>query len=105
MASAMHFFVESEGIKFPDGTIFGAGCEYAYLISHGEDETDTFKIYQVIGKKYVRISDPMRYKDMKAWVNEQIEHYNSCGMKFWITDHSDPKMMKFKKQLLKAEDF
>ena len=105
MASSMHFFVESEGIRLPDGMVFGGGCDYAYLISHGEDETDTFKIYQVIGGKYVRISDPMRYKDMKSWVDEQIEHYNSCGMKFWIADHSDPKMMKYKKHLASAEDF
>lgn len=105
MASATHFFVESEGIKLPDGTIFGGGFNYAYLISHGEDETDTFKIYQVIGRKYVRISDPMRYREMKAWVDDQISHYNSCGMKLWIADHSDPKMMTYKKQLVTAEDF
>ena len=105
MTSTMHFFVESEGIRLPDGSVFGGGCNYAFLISHGEDETDTFRIYQVIGGKYVRISDPMRYSQMKTWVLDQIHHYNSCGMKFWIADHSDPKMMKFRKQLLTAEDF
>ena len=105
MASTMHFFVESEGIKLPDGTVFGGGYEYLYLISNGEDETDTFKIYQVIGGRYIRISDPMRYMDMKAWVIEQIKHYNSCGMKFWIANHSDPKMQTYRKQLIDPKDF
>lgn len=105
MTSTMHFFVESEGIELPDGTIFGGGCEHAYSISHGEDATDTFKIYQIIGGSYVRIADPMRYKEMKEWVIEQILYYNSNGMKFWITDNSNLKKSTYKKQLLKPEDF
>lgn len=105
MADSIHFFVESEGITLPDGTVFGGGCEYAYMITHKEDYTDTFRIYQVIGGRYVRVSDPMRYKAMKTWVDDQIDHYNSCGMKFYVADHNDPKLMKYRKQLLKSEDF
>lgn len=105
MTSTMHFFIESEGIRLPDGTIFGEGTEYTYMITHHEDETDTFKIYQVIGGKYFRISDPMRWTDMKAWVDAQIEHYRSCGMKFMVADHSDPRMQTYKKQLVSPKDF
>lgn len=105
MTSSMHFFVESEGITLPNGIVFGGGCEYKYLISHGECGMDAFKIYQVVDGKYIRISEPIRYKEMKAWVDEQIAHYNSCGMKLWLADHSDPKMQTYKKRLVDTKDF
>ena len=100
MMSTISFFVESAGIKLPDGTVFGGGIDLKYLITDGAKGSGTaypFVIYHVIGKDTIRIGDPKNYREMREWVHEQVAHYESCGMKLWVADHSDWGKAKYKK--------
>lgn len=77
------FFVESEGVKLPDGSVFGAGIEPMFeIVSRSEgDYLDVFRIYQCTGEHWMMICEPMRYREMREWVHSMVKHYDSCGMK------------------------
>ena len=98
MVSATNFFVESEGIKLPDGTVFGAGVTHEYDILKGENRPNAFTIYQYIGKQRIPVTgnENWTYHQMREWVHEQVRHYESCGMKFWMADCSDWSKAKVK---------
>jgi hypothetical protein len=89
MMTSISYFVKSEGIRLPDGTVWGGGVELKYSITHGEDFMDTFKIFEHIGKDRIRISDLMRYKEMKEWLMNTAKHYKNNGMELWAANHSD----------------
>ena len=99
MASATYFFVETEGIKLPDGTIFGAGIHLTYqIMGRAEgDYMDVFRIYYYTGKEFIRQCEPLRYREMRAWVHDQVKHYTSCGMKLWEANHSEWSKATYKK--------
>lgn len=99
MASSKYLFVETDGIKLTDGTVFGAGISLKYQITDGAigDYMDTFHIFYFSGNDRIRQCDPMRYKEMREWVHDQVKHYNSCGMKLWEADHSEWDKAKYKK--------
>lgn len=99
MTSATYLFVETEGIKLPDGSIYGAGIELKYQIKRGSDGDymDAFHIFYTIGARWMRMCNPMSYRKMRDWVHEQVKHYTGCGMKLWEADHSDWDKAKHKK--------
>ena len=97
MTSATYFFVESEGIRLPDGSVFGAGTDLMYQITHGESYVDSFKIYQFINGQRLPISNPMRYNEMKAWVHDIAKHYTDHGMKLWEASGSEWSKASYKK--------
>lgn len=105
MTSVICFFVESEGILLPDGSVFGAGVSHEYDVMKGENVVNLFTIYQYIGKKRVSITgnENWSYKQMREWVHEQARHYTSCGMRFWSTDRSD--WNKAKEKILVDENW
>lgn len=98
MATAMNFFVESEGIKLPDGSVFGAGVTHEYDVLRSENRPDAFTVYQYIGKERIPVTENTNwtYRQMREWVHEQVQHYESCGMKLWIADHSEWNKAKVK---------
>lgn len=91
MTTATYFFVESEGIKLPDGTVWGGGKELKFQIMRGESRPDMFTIYEYIGKHRVAKfnHDNLDYKAMKAFVTAELHYYESVGMKFWAANHSE----------------
>lgn len=99
MASALYLFVETDGVKLPDGTIFGAGVELKYqIMGRAEcDYKDAFHIFYFTGEEFIRQSEPLRYGEMRAWVHDQVKHYTSCGMKLWVTNHSEWDKATYKK--------
>ena len=90
--SSVSLFVESDGIRLPDGTVFGAGIEHKYDITHGDnggDYADVFRIYQIIDGQRISITDPLRYKEQRNWLRETAMHYRQNGMKLWKANNSD----------------
>lgn len=91
MATAMTFFVENDGIKLPDGTVWGGGITPVHQITDRAegDYLDVFHIYFWTGKQWIPESNPLRYREMRELVHSWVRHYDSCGMKLWQTDHSE----------------
>ena len=101
MASATTFFVETEGVKLPDGTVWGAGIKPVYQITGRAegDWMDVFHIYYHAGNTWNPQCDPLRYREMREFVHNLVRHYDSCGMKLWEANHSEWDKATWKKQV------
>lgn len=91
MVSSIYLFVESEGIKLPDGTVWGGGYELKYQITRSESRPDMFKIYEYIGTHRVAKfnSDNLEYKQMREFVHGEARYYETAGMNVWAANHSE----------------
>lgn len=98
MTSAMYFFIESEGIRLPDGTVFGAGITHEYDVLKGENRPDMFTAYQYIGKQRVSVFNGvnLNYRQMRTWVHDEVRYYEAHGMKLWMADRSEWDKAKVK---------
>lgn len=114
MASAMYLFVESEGLRLPDGTlytlpdgtVFGAGISLQYQIMDGENRPDMFTFYSFVGERRFPVDQRNHtWREMRDFLDQQIKHYNGCGMKLYIADHSEWSKATYKKLLSDISQF
>lgn len=91
MTTSTYFFVESAGVKLPDGSVWGGGIELKYQIMRGESRPDMFTIYEYIGHNRVAKfnHDNLDYKAMRCFVIEELHYYGSVDMKLWVANHSE----------------
>lgn len=88
MVNTLRYYVKSEGIKLPDGTIFGAETnEIIRVVS--ESGIRGFLVYEVFGNDVVNIfgdGSRVEWLKMKNAVNDRISYQISIGNKVYLDD-------------------
>lgn len=79
MACAMHYWVKSEGVKLPDGTVWGAETKEMLRVVDGD--VNRFRVYDVIGNNLVEKiqGGNLHWKDMRQQVFEFVNRQFSLG--------------------------
>ena len=85
------YYVKSEGIKLPDGTVWGAGTEERFRVV---DETGIpgFLVYEVFGKGVVNVfgsGNRVSWREMKKALDERFAHQISVGNKVLRCDGAE----------------
>lgn len=83
MINTVNYYVESKGIKLPDGTIFGAE-KIKKFKTVSETGIPGFLVYEVIGKSIVNMFGSgvrVSWKEMEKALNEEITYQISIGNK------------------------
>ena len=81
MINTTSYYVKSEGIKLPDGTVFGAGTTEAFRVVDEYGETG-FHVYEVFGTQMVNIFGDgvaVTWRQMRDALNERIAYQTSIG--------------------------
>ena len=83
MINTISIYVKSEGIKLPDGSVFGAEtCEKYRIVS--ESGLFGYTVYEVFGSDLLNIfgsGERVTWREMKKAMNERIAYQNSIGNK------------------------
>ncbi|MBO7624396.1 MAG: hypothetical protein J6S82_03710 [Bacteroidales bacterium] len=79
MASVTHYLVKSEGIKLPDGTVWGAETKEMLRVVDGT--VNRFRVFDVIGKDLIEKyqGKNLDWKEMRELVLEFVNRQFSLG--------------------------
>ena len=79
MASVIHYFVESKGIKLPDGTVWGAETKEMLQVVDGT--VNRFRVFDVVGKNRIEKHQGknLDWKEMREQVLEFVNRQFSLG--------------------------
>lgn len=84
MTQVTKYFVRTPGIALPDGSVFGAGTQEAFLVV-GETGQPGFLVYEVIGgNAFVNIfgsGNRVSWRQMKQAIDERIAYQIGIGNK------------------------
>lgn len=83
MMNVTSYYAKSEGIRLPDGTVFGAEEREAFRIV-AESGIPGFLVYEVFGKDVVNIFGAgirVDWKTMRDAINKRIAYQISIGNK------------------------
>ena len=81
MNSSRSYFVKTEGVRLPDGTVWGAGTEEKLRVVCEEMRPNYFRVYSVVGKSLLEIHQGtyLSWGEMMDEVIDFVNYQRSIG--------------------------